>query len=110
MRMVKAPERVEPWRVVCAAQSEPYYSEDRQILLYGADEGDYYNEGPFILLDGGHCSCYDWEEAEWDATEYTRDELLTLMRSKLEKGGFYCESEKCFWKMVKRALVSEDGD
>ena len=108
MRMVKAPDRVEPWRVVCAAQSEPDYSEDRQILLYGGDEKAYHNGGPFILLDGGHCSCYDWEEVEWDATEYTREELLTLMRSKLERGGFYYKSEKFFWKMVKLALVDED--
>ena len=109
MRMVKAPDKVEPWRVVCAAQSEPDYSEDRQILLYESDCDAYHNGGPFILLDGGHCSCYDWEEVEWDAIEYTRDELLMLTRSKLEGSGFYNKSEKYFWKMVELALFDDEA-
>lgn len=69
MRVVDAPDEIETWRIVCATQSEPGYSEDRQILLYGGEDGDYHGNGPFILLDGGHCSCFDWENVAWDATD-----------------------------------------
>lgn len=108
MRNIQAPDTIDTWRIVCAAQSEPCYSEDRQILLYGAKEGDYYNEGPFILLDGSHCSCYDWEEVEWYATEYERDEILTLAKSKTDGDGCYSKSERVFWEMVIYALVARD--
>ena len=105
MRVVKVPEHIEPWRIVCAAQSEPDYSEDRQILLYGGNEGDYHGKGPFVVLDGGHCSCFDWEEVDWDATEYSRDELVRLAESKLEGDGCYSKSEAAFWKMVLHAVA-----
>ena len=105
MMVVKVPEHIEPWRIVCAAQSEPDYSEDRQILLYGGNEGDYHGKGPFVVLDGGHCSCYDWEEVDWDATEYARDELVRLAESKLEGDGCYSKSEVAFWKMVLHAVA-----
>lgn len=103
MRAIEAPETIETWRIVCAAQSEPNYSEDRQILLYGAERDSYHGNGPFVLLDGGHCSCYDWEEVEWDATEYTRDELMNLAKLKAEGDGCYSKSERMFWKMVLTA-------
>ena len=107
MRTVEAPREIETWRVVCAAQSEPDYSEDRQILMYGGKAGDYHGNGPFIVLDGGHCSCYDWEEVEWYATEYERDEILALARSKTDGDGCYSKSERTFWKLVLHALVSD---
>lgn len=104
MRTVEAPREIETWRIVCAAQSEPNYSEDKQILLYGGNEGDYHGNGPFIVLDGGHCSCYDWEEVEWYATEYTRDEILRLAKSKTDGDGCYTKSERMFWQMVLMAV------
>lgn len=106
MRTIEAPREIETWRIVCAAQSEPDYSEDRQILLYGGNEGDYHGDGPFIVLDGGHCSCYDWEEVEWYATEYTRDEILRLAKSKATGDGCYSKSERVFWEMV---LMTVEG-
>ena len=53
MECVEINGEIELWRIICASQSEPNYSEDRQILLYGGD-GDWQDE--YILLDGGHCS------------------------------------------------------
>jgi len=106
VRNINPPDTIETWRIVCAAQSEPYYSEDRQILLYGSDRGDYHNEGPFILLDGSHCSCFDWEDVEWYATEYERDEILALAKSKTDGDGCYSKSERVFWQMV---LMAVDG-
>lgn len=101
MKNVEAPKNICTWRIICAAQSEPDYSESRQILIYG---GENTCEDKYILLDGGHCSCYDWPEVEWEATEYDEDELLTLARSKKDGKGCYYESEKLFWQSVLMAL------
>ena len=37
MKTVEAPEAIEPWRIICAAQSEPDYSEERYMLIYAGD-------------------------------------------------------------------------
>ena len=108
MKRVEVPRSIEPWRIVCAAQSEPDYSEERQILCYASERGDYYhNGGPFVLIDGGHCSCYDWEDVEWYATEYTLDEIEALAKSKVGGDGCYYESERKFWESVCLALGIE---
>lgn len=100
MYKMEPPKAVKTWRVICAAQSEPDYSEDRQVLLYA---GDYPCERKYMLLDGGHCSCFDWDEVEWSATVYDHDEIEALARSKEERG-YYEESERMFWQMVRLAL------
>lgn len=107
MERVEISGEIELWRIICASQSEPDYSEDRQILLYGGD-GEWQDE--YILLDGGHCSCYGWEEVEWDAVKYSRSELDALSRSKASAGCYY-ESEREFWRLVRIALgLGEDGE
>lgn len=104
MRKIDAPYEIETWRIVCAAQSQPDFSEDRQILYYGGERSDYHGNGPFVVLDGGHCSCYDWEDVEWDAMEYTYDELVRLAESKASGNGCYSKSERLFWEMVLFAV------
>lgn len=104
MREVSAPKAIKTWRIICAAQSEPDYSESRQILIYGGENSC---EDKYILLDGGHCSCFDWPETEWDAIEYNKDELLTLAESKKDGDGCYYDSEKAFWQCVLMALGGE---
>lgn len=105
MRNVEAPKAIKTWRIICASQSEPYYSEDRQILIYAGQ--DRYDDG-YMLLEGGHCSCYGWEEVDWNATAYSREELEALARSKTD-GGCYEKSERMFWAMVRIALGINDG-
>lgn len=43
MKAIEAPKSIEPWRIICAAQSEPDYSEERYMLIYAGDEIDYSN-------------------------------------------------------------------
>lgn len=100
MERVEINGEIELWRIICASQSEPDYSEDRQILLYGGD-GEWQDE--YILLHGGHCSCYGWQEVEWSAVRYNRSELDALSRSKASAGCYY-ESEREFWRLVRIAL------
>lgn len=106
MENAKAPETIEPWRVICATQSTPDYNEERYILLY--DDDFPMLGGPFLVLEGWHCSCYDWDDVEWDATRYTHDELLTLAESKKD-GGCYHVAERKFWELVKLALEVTDA-
>lgn len=78
MKAIEAPKIIEPWRIICAAQSEPDYSEERYMLIYAGDGSDDYYDKGYILLEGWHCSCYDWPEVDWDATYYEEDELLKI--------------------------------
>ncbi len=100
MKHVKAPEAIKTWRIICAAQSEPDYSEDRQILIYAGEDACC---DEYMLIEGGHCSCYDWDDVEFEAVVYTMEELDKLSASKID-GGYYEESEKTFWQMVRMAL------
>ena len=68
--------------VVFAATSEPGYEMSRVLLLEP-------NYEVFIVLYGSHCSCYDFDETEWDATEYTRNELKKLVPGWLNDFGEY---------------------
>lgn len=46
MKAIEAPKTIEPWRIICAAQSEPDYSEERYMLIYAGDgSDDYYDKG-----------------------------------------------------------------
>ncbi len=67
--------------VLFAATSERDYEMSRVILV------DVGNE--FTVLFGGHCSCYGFDEVEWDATEYTEGELETLAPTWMGEGGEY---------------------
>lgn len=48
MKTIEAPKTIEPWRIICAAQSEPDYSEERykcvgEVCEKCRDEIDYSN-------------------------------------------------------------------
>lgn len=80
---------IKPHHIVVARTSEPDYEMSRQILL----ELDY---GRFVVIEGYHCSCYDFDDTEWEAIEYTRDELAKLAAS-------YADDE--FWQLVREQLA-----
>lgn len=54
MEVLEAPKSIEPWRIVCASQSEPDYSEERYILIYANDDPREYCAGEgYILIEDG---------------------------------------------------------
>lgn len=77
---------IKPHHILVAFTTEPDYEMSRYILL----RIDY---GTYIVLEGHHCSCYDFDETEWEAIEYTEEEI-----KKLASATYYGESE--FWKQV----------
>lgn len=52
MKTVEAPKTIEPWRIICAAQSEPDYSEERYMLIYAVDWAlDHLKDGDEIACE-----------------------------------------------------------
>lgn len=69
---------------------------------YAGDRSDdYYGKG-YILLEGWHCSCYDWPEVDWDATHYEEDELLKI--ADMRKRNPSDNAERRFFMLVEQAL------
>lgn len=79
--------QIEPHHIVVAHTSEPNYEMKRQILL----EIEY---DVYIVVEGWHCSCYDFDDSEWEAIQYTGDELEILANAS------YNVADP-FWEQVK---------
>ena len=56
--------------------SEKDYEMKRLLLLEDMPDTDY-NE--FVLVEGYHCSCYNFDETDWDCIKLTKDELNKLL-------------------------------
>lgn len=78
---------IKPHHIVVAYTTEPDYEMSRYILL----EIEY---DKYIVLEGHHCSCYDFDDTEWEAIEYSEDELKKLASAE------YNQDDE-FWKQVK---------
>jgi hypothetical protein len=76
--------------ILCAYTTDPDYDMYRFILLEKGYDS-------YIVVEGGHCNCYDFDETEWEAIEYTRDELKSLANAEYN-------SESPFWEMVRKQL------
>ena len=51
------------------------YSMDRIILCEHLPDCEF---GEYVLINGGHCSCYNFDETVWNGTVYTGSELVKL--------------------------------
>ena len=67
--------QIEPQHILVAVTSEPDYEMERRILLK-------LKYDKYVLVEGSHCSCYGFDDVEWSAIEYTRDELVKLANAK----------------------------
>lgn len=85
---------LQPYNIVVAETSEPDYDMSRCILLEKLEGLDY---GEYVLLEGYHCSCYDFDETEWDAIVYTKEELKKLAHAEYNQ-------ENKFWRLVNIAM------
>ena len=77
-------------QVVFTYTSPIDYDMSRAILLEEV-EGISYDE--YLLLDGYHCSCYDFDDTEWTGMVYKVGELKKLARADYNK-------EDHFWQMI----------
>lgn len=88
---------IKPHQIILSNTTIEDYEAHRELLL---DDIDDINFDEYLLLEGGHCSCYDFDETEWCGTVYTREELLTLANAKYN-------TNNIFWKQVKIYLEDE---
>lgn len=63
--------------VLFATTSERDYEMKRLILLEDMPDT---NDDEFVLAEGYHCSCYDFDETDWDCIKLTKDELDKLLK------------------------------
>jgi hypothetical protein len=63
-------------RIMLATTSEPDYEMSR--VMIAEDWPDY---GDYTVIAGSHCSCYGFDDTQWDATCYTDDELPKVLAS-----------------------------
>lgn len=82
--------------IVFAVTSNIDYDMNRWILLENV-EGLKYDE--YIILEGGHCSCYDFDDTEWEGMKYTKEELIKIAKDRIERNGWYRE-EKQFYQHI----------
>jgi hypothetical protein len=59
--------------VVVSSQID--YEMERYLL---ADDYPHTNE--FTIIQGSHCSCYGFDETQWEAITYEKEEFHTLMK------------------------------
>lgn len=64
--------------VLFATTSQRDYYMERLLLLEDMPNTNY-NE--FVLAEGAHCGCYDFDETEWDCIKLTIDELNKLLKN-----------------------------
>lgn len=84
--------------ILVTVTSYPDYEMSRSILL----DYNYYSTRPekgvdYVVIEGRHCSCYGFDETEWEATGYTEEEIGKLVDAPYNKG------DK-FWDMVREQL------
>ncbi|MGG0665535.1 hypothetical protein ABE042_15670 [Viridibacillus arvi] len=69
---------IKPHHIVIAHTSEPDYEMSRQILL----EIQY---DKYVILEGSHCSFYDFDDTEREAIEYSGEELRKIANAEYNK-------------------------
>lgn len=84
-----------PHNIEFCYTSERDYEMNRIIILV---EVEGLNYGDRLVLDGGHCSCYDFDETAWDAIVYTREEFAKLAKARAADA--YDRREQNFWDIV----------
>lgn len=83
-------EGIKPHQILVAITTEPDWEMDRKILLTDVEELEF-NE--YLLLEGYHCSCYGFDDTEWQGTIYTEEELIVLANADYNKNN-------TFWQQV----------
>lgn len=71
--------------IIFTVTSAPDYSMDRILITENWPEYDL-----FTVIYGDHCSCYGFQDAEWEAISYTKEELKLVTEGWTRS---YCDAE-----------------
>ena len=91
----KNDKEIKAHEILYAVTSQDDYEMYRLILL----EIDYFN---YVVLEGSHCSCYNFDECTWDATEFDGLDSLSELKKFLSLDDYCGLREKAYnfinWK------------
>ena len=76
------------------------YDMQRYILLEDI-KGLEYDE--YIIAEGGHCSCYGFDDTEWEYIKYSKEELKKLCEIK-SIDEYTDHDERIFYTLCKNYL------
>ena len=89
-------ENIKFHNIIIAITSKPDYEMSRWLLLENLENSKY---GEYIIVEGSHCSCYDFDETKWDAIKYSKEELIKIAEDRISTNNWYKE-EKEFYNLV----------
>ena len=67
-----------PHNILFAVTSPNDWEMTRLILLEKMPDCNY---DEYVLVEGYHCSCYNFDETEWDCIKLTKDELNKILEN-----------------------------
>lgn len=79
-------DKIKIHNIVYAITSKPDYNMDRLLLLENLEDLKF---DEYVIVEGGHCSCYDFDDTKWEGTKYTKEELLKLAEANINKDTWY---------------------
>lgn len=68
--------KIELHNILFATTSERDFDMERLLLLEDMPDTEY---DEYVLAEGGHCSCYNFDEIEWDCIKVKDDELNKIL-------------------------------
>lgn len=92
--------------ILYAITTEQDYEMTRWILLENMPDTKY---DEYIIVEGGHCSCYDFDDTTWDAIKYTSEELIEVAKHNLKNKSYYKE-EKDLFEFILNYFGEKLGD
>lgn len=88
--------KIELHNVVFSTTTPEDYEMDRLLLLEDMPQT---NWDEYVLVEGGHCSCYGFDETQWDATVFSEAEMDKLMER--EQYGTTRKQLREFWNKYR---------
>lgn len=88
---------LELYNIIISHTEGDGYEEERSILVEGLED---MKEGEYVVIEGSHCSCYGFDDTEWDATLYSENELMKLALADYNR-------DSIFWKRILKYLRSK---
>lgn len=89
--------------IVYAITSTPDYEMSRFLLLENMPNCKW---DEYVIVEGYHCSCYDFDDTNWEAIKYTKEELRKLAKEKIKSNNCYSE-EKPVWNYIYKILLGD---